>query len=32
MVLTVGLTGAAGAIYGIRLLEILSINKEIETH
>jgi len=32
MVLIIGITGATGAIYGIRLLEILSARKDIETH
>ena len=32
MVLVIGITGASGVIYGIRLLEILSANKNIETH
>ncbi len=32
MVLIVGITGATGAIYGIRLLEVLSSTKGIETH
>ncbi|MFC2021006.1 UbiX family flavin prenyltransferase [Chloroflexota bacterium] len=32
MVLIIGITGASGAVYGIRLLELLSKRKEIETH
>ena len=32
MVLLIGITGASGAIYGIRLLEILSGERNIETH
>jgi 4-hydroxy-3-polyprenylbenzoate decarboxylase len=32
MVLIVGITGATGVIYGIRLLEVLSKMKDIETH
>lgn len=32
MVLIVGITGASGAVYGIRLLELLSSRKGIETH
>ena len=32
MVLIVGITGATGVIYGIRLLEVLSTLKDVETH
>jgi 4-hydroxy-3-polyprenylbenzoate decarboxylase len=32
MVLIIGITGASGVIYGIRLLEVLSTRKDIETH
>jgi 4-hydroxy-3-polyprenylbenzoate decarboxylase len=32
MVLIISITGASGVIYGIRLLEVLSSMKEIETH
>ncbi len=32
MVLIIGITGATGSIYGIRLLEVLSGNKDVETH
>ena len=32
MVLIIGITGASGAIYGIRLLEVLSEINDIETH
>jgi 4-hydroxy-3-polyprenylbenzoate decarboxylase len=32
MVIIIGITGATGAIYGIRLLEVLSSMKDIETH
>ena len=32
MKLIIGITGATGAIYGIRLLQVLSAKKDIETH
>jgi 4-hydroxy-3-polyprenylbenzoate decarboxylase len=32
MVLIIGITGASGVVYGIRLLEVLSSMKEVETH
>lgn len=32
MVLVVGITGSSGVIYGIRLLEVLSSTKGVETH
>lgn len=32
MRLVIGISGATGAIYGVRLLQVLSTSKEIETH
>jgi 4-hydroxy-3-polyprenylbenzoate decarboxylase len=32
VLLIVGITGASGVIFGIRLLEVLSAKKEVETH
>ena len=32
MVIIIGITGATGAIYGVRLLEVLASMKDIETH
>jgi len=32
VILIIGITGASGVIYGIRLLEVLSGMKEVETH
>jgi 4-hydroxy-3-polyprenylbenzoate decarboxylase len=32
MILIIGITGASGVIYGIRLLEVLSTRQDIETH
>ncbi len=32
MVLVVGITGASGVVYGIRLLEVLSGIRGVETH
>ena len=32
MLLVLGITGASGAVFGIRLLEVLAASKEVETH
>jgi len=32
MILIIGITGASGAIYGIRLLQVLSAVEQVETH
>ena len=32
MILIIGITGATGVIYGIRLLEVLAAKKDIKTH
>lgn len=32
MVIVIGITGASGVIYGIRMLEVLSSMKDVETH
>ena len=32
MILIIGITGATGVIYGIRLLEVLSAIDDVETH
>lgn len=32
MLLVIGITGASGVIYGIRLLQVLSAIKDVETH
>ncbi len=32
MVLIIGITGATGVIYGIKLLEVLAATKDVETH
>jgi 4-hydroxy-3-polyprenylbenzoate decarboxylase len=32
MVIVIGITGATGAVYGIRLLEVLATMKDVETH
>jgi 4-hydroxy-3-polyprenylbenzoate decarboxylase len=32
MILVIGITGATGVIYGVRLLEVLSASNKVETH
>jgi flavin prenyltransferase len=32
MIIVIGITGATGAVYGIRLLEVLASLKDVETH